>query len=162
MVAKSQEATATSNRELTLTRMLDAPPHRVFDVWTQPEHLSRWLGPREFIATVCTMDVRVGGRYRICLRSPDGTHHWMQGVYREIIAPHRLVFTFAWEDETGQPKHETLITLMFTEHDGKTKLDFHQALFESVEGRDSHRQGWSESFDRLEAYLTGAIAPDTP
>ncbi len=77
----------------------------------------------------------------------------MQGVYREIVEPDRIVFTFAWEDEKGEPGHETLVTVTFAEHDGKTKLTFHQAVFESIADRDSHREGWSECFDRLEAYL---------
>jgi uncharacterized protein YndB with AHSA1/START domain len=78
----------------------------------------------------------------------------MQGVYREVIAPERLVFTFAWEDENGQPKHETLVTVTFTEQNKQTLMTFHQAIFESVESRNSHQSGWSECFDRLAAYLT--------
>ena len=77
----------------------------------------------------------------------------MRGVYREIVEPDRIVFTFAWEDEKGDPGHETLVTVTFAEHDGKTKLTFHQAVFESIAVRDSHREGWSECFDRLEAHL---------
>lgn len=80
----------------------------------------------------------------------------MQGVYREIVEPERLVFTHAWEDKDGKPKHETLVTITFAEHDGKTKLTFHQAIFESIESRDSHGEGWSESLDRLEEYLAEA------
>lgn len=145
-------------RELTITRLFDAPRHLVFQVWTQPEHFSRWLGPKDFTATCCQMDVRSGGRYRACIRSPEGSDHWMQGVYRQIVEPERLVFTFAWEDEDAQPKHQTLVTVTLADQGGKTLLTFHQAAFESVESRDSHRSGWSECFDRLEAYLADAIA----
>lgn len=99
------------------------------------------------------MDFRPGGAYRTCLRSPEGKDYWVQGFYREIVEPERLVFTHAWENEDGQPKHETLVTVTFAEHGGKTKLTFHQAIFESVEGRNSHQLGWSECLDRLVEYL---------
>lgn len=154
MVAKDRETIATSERELTITRVFNAPRSLVFNVWTQPEHFSRWLGPKDFTTIGCQMNVQVGGMYRACIRSPEGNDHWMQGVYREVIEPERLVFTFAWEDENSQPKHETLITVIFTEQNNQTLMTFHQAIFESTESRNSHRSGWNECFDRLATYLT--------
>jgi uncharacterized protein YndB with AHSA1/START domain len=77
----------------------------------------------------------------------------MQGIYREIDPPRRLVFSFAWEDEKGAPVHETLVTLTFEERAGKTTQTFHQALFRTEVERDDHRGGWSESFERLAAHL---------
>jgi uncharacterized protein YndB with AHSA1/START domain len=147
-------ATTIHDRQLTITRVFDAPRSLVFKVWTQPEHFSRWLGPKDFTAIACHMNVQVGGMYRACIRSPEGNDHWMQGVYREIIEPERLVFTFAWEDENSRPKHETLVTVTFEEQDNKTLMTFQQAIFESTESRDSHNTGWSECFDRLATYLT--------
>jgi len=161
MVTKNSDPTVMSERELTITRVFDAPRQLVFKVWTQQEHFSRWLGPKDFMATSCKMDVRVGGIYRAYIRSPEGKDYWMQGVYCEIVEPERLVFTFAWEDEEGKPKHETLVTVTFLERDRKTKLTFHQAMFESVEERDSHLEGWSECLERLEEYLTNAMAGET-
>jgi uncharacterized protein YndB with AHSA1/START domain len=99
MVAKDRETIATSERELTITRVFNAPRSLVFKVWTQPEHFSRWLGPKDFTTIGCQMNVQVGGMYRACIRSPEGNDHWMQGVYREITEPERLVFTFAWEKD---------------------------------------------------------------
>ena len=154
MNTKTDDTSAQQARELTITRILNAPRALVFKVWTHPEHFSRWLGPKDFTATHCQMDVRVGGAYRACIQSPEGTNHWMQGVYREIVEPERLVFTFAWEDEDGQPTHQTIATVTFAEQEDKTRMTFHQAIFESVESRDSHRSGWSECFDRLETYLS--------
>lgn len=146
-------ATTIHDRQLTITRVFDAPRSLVFKVWTQPEHFSRWLGPKDFTAIACHMNVQVGGMYRACIRSPEGNDHWMQGIYREVIEPERLVFTFAWEDENSRPKHETLVTVTFEEQDNKTLMTFQQAIFESTESRDSHNTGWSECFDRLEVYL---------
>lgn len=156
MTTKHSPIEEPAERELVITRILDAPRSLVFKVWTNPEHLVHWWGPRDFTTPSCKMDVRPGGTYRILIRSPEGKDHWMQGVYREIVEPDRLVFTFAWEDEKGAPGWETLVTVTFTEHDGKTKLTFHQAIFESTDERDSHHEGWSECFDRLETYLAKA------
>jgi uncharacterized protein YndB with AHSA1/START domain len=154
MAELTNNATTIHDRQLTITRVLNAPRSLVFKVWTQPEHFSRWLGPKDFTTIGCQMNVQVGGMYRACIRSPEGTDHWMQGVYREVIEPERLVFTFAWEDENSQPKHETLVTVTFEEQDNKTLMTFHQAIFESTESRNSHHSGWSECFDRLTTYLT--------
>lgn len=160
MAAGKNQSTSTistaSDRELTITRIFNAPRRLVFEAWTKPEHLSRWSGPHGFTTPFGEMDFRPGGAYRTCLRSPEGEDYWVQGFYREIVEPERLVFTHAWENEDGQPKHETLVTVTFAEHGGKTKLTFHQAIFESVESRDSHEEGWSESLDRLNQYLTKA------
>ncbi|MDX2242666.1 MAG: SRPBCC domain-containing protein [Leptolyngbyaceae cyanobacterium bins.302] len=147
-------ATTIHDRQLTITRVFDAPRRLVFKVWTQPEHFSQWLGPKDFTAIACHMNVQVGGMFRACIRSPEGNDHWMQGIYREIIEPERLVFTFAWEDENNRPKHETLVTVTFEEQNNKTLMTFQQAIFESTESRDSHNTGWSECFDRLTSYLT--------
>lgn len=146
--------TIIHDRQLTIARVFDAPRSLVFKVWTQPEHFSQWLGPKDFTAIVCHMNVQVGGMYRACIRSPEGNDHWMQGIYREVIEPERLVFTFAWEDENSRPKHETLVTVTFEEQDNKTLMTFQQAIFDSMESRDSHNTGWSECFDRLATYLT--------
>ena len=163
MIASDEARANLADRELVITRTFDAPRGLVFKVWAQPEHLVRWWGPRDFTTPSLKMDVRPGGTYRTCIRSPEGKEHWMQGVYREVVEPERLAMTFAWEDERGQPGHETLVTVTFADEGGKTRLTFRQAVFESVADRDSHRKGWSSFLDRLERYLTAGagdgIAP---
>lgn len=150
---RSSAAEAASDRELTITRVFDAPRSLVFKVWTDPEHLARWFGPRDWATPSVQADIRPGGAYRIGVRSPKGDDHRMTGVYREIVAPERIVFTFAWEDAAGKPGHETLVTVTFAEQDGKTALTFHQAIFETVSARDDHTKGWVSVLDRLETYL---------
>jgi uncharacterized protein YndB with AHSA1/START domain len=153
-MAERPSATMNSGeRELIITRVFDAPPGLVFKAWTEPERLARWSGPRGFTTVSSTMDLRPGGAYRACIRSPEGADHCMRGVYREIVEPERLVFTFAWEEADGTPGREMLVTVSFAEHEGKTRMTFHQALFESVADRDGHRDGWSSSFDMLAEYL---------
>ena len=142
-----------SERELLITRLFKAPRALVFKAWTTPEHLAHWSGPHGFTTPHHAMDLRPGGAYRACLRAPDGTEHWVQGVYREIVEPERLVFTHAWEDANGNPGHQTLVTITFADHGGRTMMTFHQAQFESVASRDGHRGGWTGSFERLETYL---------
>ncbi len=149
----SAAAEAAEQRVLVITRIFDAPPHLVFKAWTEPERLVRWWGPKGFTLPTCTMDFRPGGAYRFCMRSPEGVDHWLQGVYREIVEPERLVFTYAWVDAEGKPGHETLLTVTFEEHNGKTKLTLHQAVFESVTARDAHRGGWPSSLECLAEYL---------
>lgn len=143
----------STDRELLITRVLDAPRSLVFKLWTDPAHVTRWLGPRGFTATHMQNDLRPGGAWRACLRRDEtGRESWQGGVYREVVEPERLVFTFAWDDAEGRRGHETVVTITLAEHAGKTTMTFRQAVFESVEQRDSHRGGWNSSFDRLEEY----------
>lgn len=140
---------------LTITRVLDAPRELVFEVWTNPDHLAEWWGPTGFTATSCTIKLTEGGGWRTCMRNADGAEYWARGTYREIVAPERLVFSFAWEEPAGTPGLDTLVTVTFADRDGKTEMTFRQAGFESVEERDSHRGGWQECFDDLAGYLAG-------
>ena len=152
MTATTDSALA-ADRELVVTRTFDAPRALVFAAWTNPEHLVRWWGPKGFTTPSCAMEVRPGGGFRTVMRSPEGTVHRLRGRYREVVPPERLVFTFAWEDEAGRPGHETLVTVTLAEAGGKTRLTLHQAVFERVESRSSHHEGWRECLDRLAAFL---------
>jgi uncharacterized protein YndB with AHSA1/START domain len=144
-------------RVLVITRIFDAPRTLVFKAWTEPERHVRWMGPQGFTGTIIKMDVRPGGAYRFHMCGPEGDDHWLQGVYREIVEPERIVCTYAWADAEGRPtRPETTLTLTFEEHGGKTKLTLHQAVFESVTACDAHRGGWSSSLDRLGEYLATA------
>lgn len=140
---------------LEITRVFDAPRTLVFKAWTSAAHCAHWFGPRDFTVPSCEVDFRIGGAYRANIRSPEGTDYWFHGTYREIVEPERLVFTFRWEEE-GERGLDTLVTVRFAEHDGKTKLTFRQAPFQSAAERDGHESGWSECLDRLAAYLASA------
>lgn len=146
-------SSSTGNRELTLTRVIDAPRQLVFKAWTQPEHVARWWGPKGFVTIGCDMDIRVGGRFRVGMRSPQGTEHWKVGVYREIVEPERVVFTFAWESAGGTPGHELLTTVTFAEEGARTRLTLNQALFETAKARDDHLGGWASCLERFADYI---------
>jgi uncharacterized protein YndB with AHSA1/START domain len=156
MSVGNRVANEPEGQVLVMTRIFDAPRSLVFKVWTEPEKLVRWWGPQGFTTPFCKMDVRPGGAFRFRMRSAEGTDHWLQGIYREILEPERLVFTWAWEDAQGKPGNETLLTLNFAEHAGKTKLTLHQATFESVTAHKAHQQGWTSALDRLADYLAKA------
>lgn len=141
---------ASPREELVITRLFDAPRSLVFKAWTEPEHLVRWLGPKDFTASAVRLDVRPGGAWSAVITSPEGKSYGMAGVYQEVAPPERLVFTFAWEEDEAE---EMLITLTFAERGGRTEMIFRQAGFRSTESRDSHREGWEECFDRLPPYL---------
>src|SRR5260370_28813588 len=113
--------TTPTDREIVMTRVFNAPRKLVFDAWTKPELVKRWLlGPPGWTMPVCEIDLCVGGKYRFEWRGQDGTVMGMGGVYREIVIPERIVNTQLFdEDWTGG---ETLVTLLFVERDSKTTL----------------------------------------
>lgn len=153
MPARNSAAAAVAEDELLITRVFDAPRSLVFKAWSSSDHQVHWLGPKDFTVQYCHIDFRVGGNYRACIRSPEGTDYWMRGVYREIVAPERLVFTFSWEEE-GERGLETIATVTFAEQGSRrTLMTFHQAPFRSLAERDGHTDGWSQCFDRLEVYV---------
>ncbi len=80
-------------KELTITRVFDAPRELVWKAWTEPERVKRWWGPKSFTTPVSKIDLRVGGKYLYCMRSPEGKDFWGTGIFREIVAPERLVMT---------------------------------------------------------------------
>jgi uncharacterized protein YndB with AHSA1/START domain len=151
--------TTPSDREIVMTRVFDAPRSLVFDAYTKPELLRRWLlGPPGWTMVVCDIDLRVGGAYRFVWRGLDGTEMGMGGVHREIVPPERIVTTALFdEDWTGG---ETLNTLVLTEHDGKTTLT-NTVLYSSREARDNAlrtgmEQGMAAGYDRLAELLAQA------
>jgi uncharacterized protein YndB with AHSA1/START domain len=155
MDARTSAAAVAGERELVITRIIDTPRHIVFQAWTEPDRVARWWGPQGFTTVYHDMDIRPGGAFRVCMRSPEGVEHWKQGVYREVVEPERLVFTFAWEDADAKPGHQTLVTVTFAERGDKTELRLHQAVFGSIARRDEHQHGWTSTLERFAEYLRG-------
>jgi uncharacterized protein YndB with AHSA1/START domain len=146
---------AWGERDLVITRLLDAPRDLVFQAWTRPDHLVRWWGPAGFTLTACEVDFRVGGAWRTCLRSPDGRDFWLRGIYRRIVAPERLDFSCEVGDENGNLRAEELISVLLGEQGGKTKLTLHIRfgwLAADVETLAPMEASWSQSLDRLAAH----------
>ncbi|HEY2058477.1 SRPBCC family protein [Amycolatopsis sp. NBC_01480] len=135
-----------TEHELTITRAFDAPPELVYRAWTDPDQLASWLGPQESVASSVTTDPRPGGRWRACISSPDHRiERWMEGSYRELDPPVRLV---------AAGVGETLVTITLQGTGDKTEMTFHQAPFPDEVERDGHFDGWRSSFEDLALQLT--------
>ena len=143
------------SEELLITRTFNAPRAQVWRAFTEIEHALKWGGPRDYPMTRLEGDLRVGGKWRGCLRAKEGGEElWQGGVYREIVPLEKLVYTFAWDEESGNSPNETLITITFADESAdETRMTFRQAPFTSAESRDGHNQGWNSAFDRLDDYL---------
>jgi NADPH2:quinone reductase len=154
-----------ADQVLMITRVLDAPRNLVFKTWTEPERIKRWWSPKDFTCTVSEVDLRPGGKYLNCMRSPEGKNYWSQGVYREIVEPERIVCTDTFADENGNPVSpesygmssgwpaEALVEVTFAEHGGKTEVTLRHSPIKPGSERDMCRQGWNECLDKLADYL---------
>jgi uncharacterized protein YndB with AHSA1/START domain len=146
--------TTPTDREVVLTRVFDAPPHRVFDALTKPDLLKRWYGPSGWSLEVCDIDLKVGGRWRFVVRRPDGKAIGQKGVYREIVPAERIVNTESWEDwDPG----ECLVSTVLVEQGGLTVFTS-TVLFPTREVRDTVLKsglegGSAETYNRLAELL---------
>lgn len=157
------------DREVVLTRVFEANRALVWKAWTEPSHMARWFGPRAFAVPICEIDLRLGGAYRIVMRSGEGVDYPMKGVYREIVPQSRLVFTadlsehpadwLALLDDTlggrggARAPREFLMTVIFEELGAKTRLTVRNR-FASNAVRDAMakmgmEEGWRQTLDRL-------------
>lgn len=148
---------ASPDQELVITRLLDAPRELVYACWTEPEHLARWGGcPEGLNVDVEFQDIRVDGMFRVRMRSPHGIDCRLQGMYRELVKPEKVVFTHAWVLEDGSLAPETLVTITLKPAEKgteKTELTLRQTGLRSQASRDGHREGWESTLDRLADYL---------
>jgi len=148
--------TTPSDREISMTRVFDAPRHLVFDALTKPELVKQWLlGPPGWRMPVCEIDLRVGGSFRYVWRNQDGREMGMRGVYREITSPKRLVGTERFDDPWYSG--EAVGTHVLVEQDGRTTLTL-TVLYESKETRDGvlksgMERGVEAGYDRLAELL---------
>ena len=158
---RSNEDLREAKHELVITRVFDAPRELVWRAWTDPEMGMRWAAPPMFPVVALEQDVRPGGQWRKCLRGcPPGTDIpvdvWQTGIYREVVPPELLVYSYAWESPNTigmDDNYDSVVTVRLEEIGGKTTMHFSQAFFKTEEKRDNHGKGWSAGFDRLEQLL---------
>ena len=139
-----------SDREIVLTRVFEAPRRLLFKAYTDPDFIPQWWGPRGFTTSVDKMRVTPGGVWRFVQRRPDGNDYAFNGVYRGIVPPDWLAYTFEFE---SMPGHLLLETVTFEEKNGKTRVTAN-ALFDTVKDRDGMlnsgmEKGAAESWERL-------------
>jgi uncharacterized protein YndB with AHSA1/START domain len=141
-------------REITLTRVFDAPRELVWRAWTDPKHLAKWFGPQGFTIPKCSIDLRIGGELHITMQSPWNSAHPMKGVFREIVKPERIVFTNIALDEAGHHLLEGITRVTFEDAGGgKTMLTLYSnatgMVPESEQMLAGMETGWSMSLDKL-------------
>jgi len=139
---------------LEMNRSIRTSPQKVFEAWTDPTQLQKWFAVSEgFTTPIAEMDLKVGGRYRLGMKAPgDNPLLVVGGVYREIVRPKKLVFTWRWE--SGDPNEpEMLVTVEFLEHNGITDILLRHELFKDIPQRDKHGEGWAGCLDNLERLI---------
>ncbi len=155
--------------EVVITRVFNAPRDLVWRAWTDAELLKHWWGPKTYTAPEFRIDARVGGEYFGAMQAPDGQRVWSRGIFKEVVEPERLVMTDSFADPEGNTVQasyygmsgdwptEMLVTLTLSENDGRTELTLrHSGLHGfSEEDISNMRQGWDESFDKLDELLMG-------
>ena len=157
--------TQADAKQLNITRTFDAPRELVWKAWTDPELYKQWWGPSHFTCPVAKLDLRVGGKWLSCMRSPDGQEFWSTGYYREITPYDRLVCTDSFADEQGNivpASHygmpgdmplEMLVTVTFSEQGGKTVMTLTHSGMPAGDMGDNAKEGWSQSFDKMATVL---------
>jgi uncharacterized protein YndB with AHSA1/START domain len=148
------DSTATADREIVITRLLDAPRETVFSAWTDPAQIEIWWGPTGFTTTIHEMDVRPGGTWRFIMHGPDGVDYPNWVAYSEVVRPERLVY--AHGGSRAEPEFH--VTVTFAEEDGKTRLTM-RSLFPSAAAREyvvrevKAIEGGNQTLDRLGEFL---------
>jgi uncharacterized protein YndB with AHSA1/START domain len=133
---------------LELKRVLEAPRERVFSMLTEPTELAKWWGPQGFTTPEIELDLSVGGGYRVAMQPPDGDVFHLSGEFLEIDLPHRLVYTFRW-DEPLPDDRETVVMLSLNALGDATEVSLSQGEFATEERLTLHRRGWTDSFEKL-------------
>jgi predicted enzyme related to lactoylglutathione lyase/uncharacterized protein YndB with AHSA1/START domain len=148
-----------------ITQIFNSPLKDLWRIWTEPESIMKWWGPKDFTAPVVKNDLKEGGSYLYCMRSPEGEDFWSTGVYKEVVPMERIVATDSFADSegnvvpashygmTGDWPLELNITVTFEEENDKTKLTIQHQGFPDHENRDLAEEGWKESLNKLDTYL---------
>jgi uncharacterized protein YndB with AHSA1/START domain len=143
----------STQKEVNITRLIDAPREIVFRAWTDTKHMAQWWGPEGFTNPVCEMDVKPGGAILIHMKGPDGTVYPMSGKFREISEPGKLIFSSAALDEADVPLFEVLNTITFSAKGEQTELKVHAVVTSETDGAETYLagmdEGWKQSLDRL-------------
>ncbi len=146
--------TEDSGYVVRIERTFAASAEDVFDAWTSPEVMRRWLHcEHDWVTPEAEVDLRVGGKVRVVMRQPDGKEAEMQGEYTLIERPHRLVMTWTFYDD---PSNEQLIELSFSESESGTRVRLVNSGISTDGRRDAQDWGWKGCLDQLERALAGA------
>ncbi len=142
--------TTETDTTIRLTRIINASHSDVFRAWTEPSQMRKWAAPDGIEVQGTEVDLTVGGKYLISMRSPDGAEYNAYGVYREVSPPAKLVYTWRWKEE-AHDCGETLVTVEFNDMEGSTELVLTHDLFPALEAKTDHEQGWTSCLSRFTA-----------
>jgi uncharacterized protein YndB with AHSA1/START domain len=163
MMTINNEVQKPDDATLIVKRTLNAPQERAFRAWTSPEHIQQWMRPEPgVVVPLASMDLRVGGKFRIQTKRPDGEFFTAVGMFKEVKPPERLVYTWDYEKdgsgaEFGEVEGKTsLITVEFFKRGDKTDFVFTHSRFATVESRNNHARGWSNAFDSFAKFVEKA------
>ncbi len=156
----NNEVRTPDDATLVLMRLLNATPELAFQAWTSAEHIQQWMRPEPgMVVPLASMDLRVGGKFRIQMKMPDGEFFTAVGEFKEVNAPTRLVYTWDWEKdgsgaEFGEVEGKTsLITVEFLKRGERTEFVLTHSRFATVESRDSHARGWGKIAESFAAFV---------
>jgi uncharacterized protein YndB with AHSA1/START domain len=138
---------------LEIVRFINVPTGRVYDAWTDPAQLRQWFGPEQVRTRNITADVRIGGKYRWDLTSPEGEEMSAFGEYKEVVPGKKIVFTWQWADDETWENHTSVVTVEFVGSRGGTELRLRHEQLPSEESRDRHNEGWNSLLEKLEQFL---------
>jgi uncharacterized protein YndB with AHSA1/START domain len=147
----------TDELVLEIQRVLAAPPTVVFATLSDPAELAQWFGPEGFTVPNLSFEARVGQGYRIEMQPPEGDAFHLSGEFRDVDPPSRLAYTFAWEDPDPDDV-ETEVALTLRDLGGSTNVDLLQGPFKTEARRALHRDGWTDSFNKLERMISGRLS----
>jgi uncharacterized protein YndB with AHSA1/START domain len=141
------------SHSLKIVRTFDASPEVVYRAWTDPKVIKKWFAPTDLTTPIAEVDLKVGGSYRIGMKSPDGELYVATGIYREIIPNEKLQFTWQWETSPSDPS-DTLVTVEFKKSGKHTRLVFTHENFATEELVKEHREGWEGALSKLSKIIT--------
>ena len=161
-------STGNETERFVITRVFDAPRELVWKAWTDPRYVMQWWGPKGFTSPFCKMDLRVGGKFLYCMRTPDGQDFWNSGEYHEIVPHEKIVFSMYFSDSEGnriEPaqlgiEHEAIdnahdVILFDDLGDGRTRLTFigNETMRNAI--KSGQLEGTNEMFDKAAAVVAG-------
>lgn len=152
--------TADSDMSVRLSKIIPASREDVFRAWTEPERIARWSAPPGAKVAESSVALEPGGAWKIGIEDEQGTIHTAFGVYREVDAPNRLLYTWDWEGETSVG--ETEVTVEFVAEGGSTRVSLTHEGFPAAEAAAGHAQGWDACLELLEALFTNQSGPARP
>lgn len=147
-------STTTHTNALKISRFIKAPREKVFAAWTNPDDILKWFGPEGCCVLEAKIDLRVGGEFYFRAQGSTLKETDLRGVYREVVRPSRLVFTWDWAHYLpDQKRGESLVTIDLIEREGGTEVRLTHEGFPNAEIYDDHSEGWNGSLDKLEKLL---------